>query len=118
LGWCFSFALCCGSAKFEAPDTPSATAAERERLSLEATGIPKINKRPATFGDSPDATICWEVPFNDASFQRVTLPHTNIELPWHSFDDKAYEFVSVYRRHFRPPHPGTASACSWISAAS
>ena len=35
--------------------------------------------------------------------QRVTLPHTNVELPWHSFDDKAYEFVSVYRRHFRAP---------------
>jgi beta-galactosidase len=41
--------------------------------------------------------------FNDSSFQRVTLPHTNVELPWHSFDDKAYEFVSVYRRHFRAP---------------
>jgi len=28
-----------------------------------------------------------------------TLPHTNVDLPWHSFDDKAYEFVSIYRRH-------------------
>jgi beta-galactosidase len=36
-------------------------------------------------------------------FQRVTLPHTNVELPWHSFDDKAYEFVSHYRRPFRAP---------------
>jgi beta-galactosidase len=34
---------------------------------------------------------------------RVTLPHTNVELPWHSFDDKAYEFVSLYQRHFRAP---------------
>ncbi len=25
------------------------------------------------------------------------------DLPWHSFDDKAYEFVSIYRRHFRAP---------------
>jgi beta-galactosidase len=33
----------------------------------------------------------------------VTLPHTNIELPWHSFDDKSYEFVSHYRRPFRAP---------------
>jgi beta-galactosidase len=41
--------------------------------------------------------------FNDSGFQRVTLPHTNVELPWHSFDDEAYEFVSVYRRHFRAP---------------
>jgi beta-galactosidase len=41
--------------------------------------------------------------FDDSKFQRVTLPHTNIELPWHSFDDKAYEFISIYRRHFRAP---------------
>jgi beta-galactosidase len=33
----------------------------------------------------------------------VTLPHANVDLPWHSFDDKAYEFVSVYQRHFRAP---------------
>jgi len=24
-------------------------------------------------------------------------------LPWHSFDDKDYQFVSIYRRHFRLP---------------
>jgi len=41
--------------------------------------------------------------FDDSKFQRITLPHTNVELPWHSFDDKAYEFVSIYRRHFRVP---------------
>lgn len=39
--------------------------------------------------------------FNDAGFKRVTIPHTNRLLPWHGFDDKDYEFVSVYRRHFR-----------------
>ena len=31
------------------------------------------------------------------------LPHSNVDLPWHSFDDKAYEFVSLYRRHIRVP---------------
>jgi len=41
--------------------------------------------------------------FNDAGFKRVTIPHTNKLLPWHGFDDKEYEFVSVYRRHFRLP---------------
>ena len=40
------------------------------------------------------------------NFVDVTLPHTNVMLPWHSFDDQAYEFVSLYRRHFRVP--GTA----------
>jgi len=41
--------------------------------------------------------------FDDTRFERVTLPHTNVVLPWHSFDDKAYEFVSIYRRHIRFP---------------
>ena len=45
--------------------------------------------------DAPD--------FNESGFTRVSIPHTNIELPWHSFDDKAYEFISTYRRHFRVP---------------
>jgi beta-galactosidase len=41
--------------------------------------------------------------FDDRRFERVTLPHTNRLLPWHSFDDRSYEFVSIYRRHFRLP---------------
>jgi len=41
--------------------------------------------------------------FDDSKFARVTVPHTNIRLPWHGFDDKAYEFVSIYRRHFKMP---------------
>jgi beta-galactosidase len=44
--------------------------------------------------------------FDDSAFQRVVIPHTNIELPWHSFDDKEYEFVSTYRRRF--PYPKDA----------
>jgi beta-galactosidase len=41
--------------------------------------------------------------FDDAKFERIVIPHTNIELPWHSFDDKDYEFISTYRRRFRYP---------------
>jgi beta-galactosidase len=41
--------------------------------------------------------------FNDVAFKRVTIPHTNRMLPWHGFDDKEYEFISIYRRHFRLP---------------
>jgi len=41
--------------------------------------------------------------FDDSTFERMTLPHTNITLPWHSFDDKDYEFVSTYRRRFKYP---------------
>jgi beta-galactosidase len=41
--------------------------------------------------------------FDDSGFDRVVVPHSNTRLPWHSFDDKDYEFVSVYRRHFKVP---------------
>ena len=35
----------------------------------------------------------------------VVIPHTNIRLPWHSFDlDKTYEFVSIYRRRCSSCH--------------
>jgi beta-galactosidase len=41
--------------------------------------------------------------FDDSKFSRVVIPHTNVELPWHNFDDKDYEFVSTYRRRFKCP---------------
>jgi len=41
--------------------------------------------------------------FDDSAFERVVVPHTNIRLPWHGFDDKSYEFVSIYRRRFTLP---------------
>lgn len=41
--------------------------------------------------------------FDDRKFERVTIPHTNKMLPWHGFDDKEYQFVSIYRRHFKLP---------------
>jgi beta-galactosidase len=41
--------------------------------------------------------------FDDSGFERVTIPHTNIRLPWHGFDEKNYEFVSLYRRRFKLP---------------
>jgi beta-galactosidase len=41
--------------------------------------------------------------FDDATFEPVVIPHTNVRLPWHSFNDKQYEFVSTYRRRFRYP---------------
>ncbi len=41
--------------------------------------------------------------FDDAAFATVVIPHTNVKLPWHNFDDKEYEFVSTYRRRFRCP---------------
>jgi beta-galactosidase len=41
--------------------------------------------------------------FDDSGFDRVVVPHTNVPLPWHSFDEKRYEIVSLYRRRFKLP---------------
>src|SRR6266480_4714612 len=39
--------------------------------------------------------------FDDSGFERVVVPHTNVRLRWHGFDEKEYEFVSIYRRRFK-----------------
>src|SRR5947209_8009899 len=41
--------------------------------------------------------------FNDAQYDRVVVPHTNIKLLWHGFTEHDYTFVSTYRRHFKLP---------------
>lgn len=41
--------------------------------------------------------------FDDSGYERVVIPHTNVRLPWHSFDEKSYEFTSSYRRRFKLP---------------
>ena len=41
--------------------------------------------------------------FDESGFLPVSIPHANVELPWHSFDDAAYQFISTYRRHLRVP---------------
>jgi beta-galactosidase len=44
-----------------------------------------------------------EKSFDDSKFDQIVVPHTNIPLPWHGFDEKTYEFVSLYRRRFKLP---------------
>src|ERR1035437_5248344 len=39
--------------------------------------------------------------FNDSQWRKKVLTHTNAILPWHSFDESAFLYVSAYRRHFR-----------------
>jgi beta-galactosidase len=40
--------------------------------------------------------------FDDSKWEKITLPHANVTLPWHSFEEKDFQFVSAYRRHFQP----------------
>jgi beta-galactosidase len=39
----------------------------------------------------------------ESAFQPVCLPHTNVELPYHNFSDREYQFVCWYRKHFVLP---------------
>src|SRR5579864_3681952 len=41
--------------------------------------------------------------FDDSGFDQIVIPHTNVRLPWHGFDEKTYELVSLYRRRFKLP---------------
>ncbi len=41
--------------------------------------------------------------FDDSGYRKVVIPHTNLRQAWHSFDEKSYQFVSNYRRHFKVP---------------
>ncbi len=45
--------------------------------------------------------------FDDSAFDQVTIPHTNVRLPWHAFTDQDYEFVSLYRRQLKLPDAAT-----------
>jgi beta-galactosidase len=41
----------------------------------------------------------------DSDFTPVTLPHSNVILPHHNFDNQEYQFISTYRKRFTLPEP-------------
>jgi beta-galactosidase len=41
----------------------------------------------------------------DSQFTSVILPHSNVILPYHNFDDAEYQFISTYRQRFHLPEP-------------
>lgn len=55
-----------------------------------------------------DAKAAARMKYDESKFTRVTLPHANVELPFHSFSEQEYAFVSWYRRHFRLPNGSAA----------
>ena len=38
--------------------------------------------------------------FDDAAFERVSVPHANIMVPHETFDPDTFRFVAWYRKHF------------------
>lgn len=41
----------------------------------------------------------------DSEFTPVTLPHSNVILPYNNFDNAEYQFISTYRKRFTLPEP-------------
>src|SRR5580698_7870923 len=79
----------------------SALAADSSDSSAHSRTILPINRNWRYSRSFTEAAVAPG--FDDSRFDRVVIPHTNIALPWHSFDEKTYEFVSVYRRRFTLP---------------
>ena len=73
----------------------TATNSASGRLVLPINRNWRFSPKPVDRGHERD--------FDDSSFEPVVVPHTNVRLPWHGFDEKQYEFVSLYRRRFRLP---------------
>ncbi len=62
-----------------------------ENLNADWLYVPRDLKRAAKV-DCPES-----------DFARVSIPHTNIELPYHNFHENEHCFVSWYRRWFTVP---------------
>ena len=74
---------------------PASESPRSERLVLPINRNWRYSPRPVEGAHEKD--------FDDSKFDSVVIPHTNVRLPWHGFDDKRYEFVSLYRRRFKLP---------------
>jgi beta-galactosidase len=74
---------------------PAATSAVAARRAYE------LNRKWLYGGKAPAG---FSAPgFDDSKWEKITLPHANVRLPWHSFEEKDFQFVSAYRRHFAVP---------------
>lgn len=71
----------------------SATAALAAQLPAQPGGVQRVYELNRN----------WQFQGRNGAWSRVTLPHANAVLPWHSFDDKDFQFVSAYRREFQAP---------------
>ncbi len=84
-----------------APVLPAASPADTAGNGATGRMMLPINRN---WRYSPKAAAAGhERDFDDSQFARVTVPHTNLRVPWHSFDETSYECVSLYRRRFRLP---------------
>src|SRR5579859_4699113 len=80
----------------------AAFAAER-KAEGQATGRMILPMNRGWLYNSKAASGATGRDLDEAAFEHVVVPHTNKKLPWHSFTEQDYTFVSTYRRHFKLP---------------
>lgn len=87
----------------------AALAASPILMSRNALAQPSASTGPARFRFSLDQNWRFGGPlnddalhsaFNDAAFEKVTLPHCVSKLSWQGWDPSQWQDVWVYRRHF------------------
>ena len=84
-----------------APGLPVASFADESTQGARGRIVLPINRNWRFSRTATAAAHARE--FDDSHFERVVVPHTNLRVPWHNFDEKSYEFVSIYRRRIRLP---------------
>jgi beta-galactosidase len=76
------------------------------RSSALTNGVRRVLPLNRNWRYSPERPAGAEAKsFDDTRWQRVTIPHANVRTPWHSFDERCYQFISLYRRSFKLPDP-------------
>ena len=82
--------------------TAGMLAAQQEKTGRQSASLLRAYElnRNWLFGGRTRAGVS-EPAFDDSAWRRVTLPHSNALLPWHSFDEHDFQYVSAYRRRFR-----------------
>src|SRR5689334_7414560 len=84
-----------------APNALPQAAPQRANFSTSGRLVLPMNRNWRYSHTSSEAAHARD--FDDSGFESVVIPHTNVRLPWHGFDEKEYEFVSLYRRRFKLP---------------
>jgi beta-galactosidase len=80
----------------------TAATALSAQVQSKPTGVQRVyelNRNWRFGGKAPQGFAAPE--FDDSQWAKVTLPHSNVVLPWHSFEEKDFQFVSAYRRRFQ-----------------
>jgi beta-galactosidase len=90
-------ALVSGAALLVSENPPTALAVRQG----SASGLITLNEDWLFGGRSHDAAL--RPAFDDANFERGSLPHCVVKLSWQYWNPEEWEAVWIYRRHFTLP---------------